>query len=104
MNFKIIIIIIIYIYIYIHVETNILYREGDLRIIRPFVYTRERDLAKFAAEKKLPVIPENCPACFEAPKERHRLKQLLAAQENLHKKVFLSIRCAIKVRTNDFFE
>jgi tRNA(Ile)-lysidine synthase TilS/MesJ len=73
------------------------FREGDLRIIRPLVHTRERDLAKFAAQAKLPVIPENCPACFEAPKERHRLKQLLAAQENLHKNVFKSIRLSIKV-------
>ena len=45
-----------------------MFREGDLRVIRPFVYVRERDLRSFAASVKLPVIPENCPACFEAPK------------------------------------
>ena len=77
--------------------------ENDLRIIRPLVHTRERDLAKFASEKKLPVIPENCPACFEAPKERHRLKQLLAAQETLHKNVFKSMKEAIRVSLNLFF-
>ena len=43
-------------------------REGDLRVIRPFVYVREKHLRQFAEEKKLPVIAENCPACFEAPK------------------------------------
>ena len=31
----------------------------------------------------LPVIPENCPACFEGPKERYRIKTLLAQQEHL---------------------
>lgn len=80
-------------------KANYLNKEGDLRIIRPLCNTRERDLAKFAAEMKLPVIPENCPACFEAPKERHRIKQLLAAQEALHKNVFRSVRCAIKPLT-----
>lgn len=42
--------------------------ERDLRVIRPFVYVREKMLRQFAESKKLPVISENCPACFEAPK------------------------------------
>ena len=54
--------------------------EGDIRIIRPFVTTRERDISAFAHKVDLPIIPENCPACFSAPKERARVKQLLAAQ------------------------
>ena len=44
------------------------HREGDLRIIRPFVYIREVHLRSFADSAHLPVIAENCPACFEAPK------------------------------------
>jgi tRNA(Ile)-lysidine synthase TilS/MesJ len=44
------------------------YRERDLRVIRPFVYVREKSLRQFAESRNLPVIPENCPACFEAPK------------------------------------
>lgn len=43
-------------------------KERDLRVIRPFVYVREKMLRQFAETKKLPVIAENCPACFEAPK------------------------------------
>jgi hypothetical protein len=43
-------------------------RERDLRVIRPFVYVREKSLRQFAESRDLPVIPENCPACFEAPK------------------------------------
>jgi tRNA(Ile)-lysidine synthase TilS/MesJ len=45
-------------------------REQDLRIIRPFVYVREKDLRAFAEFQGLPVIPENCPGCFDAPKVR----------------------------------
>ncbi len=37
-------------------------------MIRPLVYVRERDLNSFAKQVRLPVIPENCPACFAAPK------------------------------------
>uniref|UniRef100_A0A8D9FGV6 tRNA 2-thiocytidine biosynthesis protein TtcA n=1 Tax=Cacopsylla melanoneura TaxID=428564 RepID=A0A8D9FGV6_9HEMI len=71
-------------------------RERDLRVIRPFINVREKALRQFAENKKLPVIPENCPACFEAPKERHRTKQLLAQQEILFPKLFSSLRSAIQ--------
>lgn len=67
-----------------------------MRVIRPFVNVREKDLRQFAEEKRLPIIPENCPACFEAPKERHRMKQLLAAQEVMFPQLFNSIQSAIK--------
>lgn len=50
-------------------------RQGDLRIIRPFVYVREKELRAFAESKRLPVIPENCPACFEQPKVNCRPPQ-----------------------------
>ncbi|KAI0214717.1 tRNA-cytidine(32) 2-sulfurtransferase [Lamellibrachia satsuma] len=71
-------------------------QEGDLRVIRPFVFVRERDLKAFAQQKHLPVIYENCPACFEAPKERQRIKQLLATQELQHPRLFHSILSAMK--------
>ncbi|XP_018016321.1 tRNA-cytidine(32) 2-sulfurtransferase [Hyalella azteca] len=56
-------------------------REGDLRVIRPLVFVREKHLREFAETRGLPVIPENCPACFAVPKERQRSKQQLAQQE-----------------------
>merc|ERR1712029_580790 len=70
--------------------------EKDLRIVRPFVYVRERALRDFAEEKKLPVIPENCPACFENPKERQRVKQLLAHRELLFPRLYQSLRTAMR--------
>ena len=68
---------------------------GDLRVIRPFVFVRERDLRSFAERVELPVIAENCPGCFEAPKERHRTKQLLASQEILFPQLFNSLQAAM---------
>ena len=55
----------------------------DLRVIRPLVYVREAEAAAFAEGAGLPVVPETCPACFDAPKERYRIKCLLATQEAL---------------------
>jgi tRNA 2-thiocytidine biosynthesis protein TtcA len=43
---------------------------GDLRVIRPLVYVRERQTAEFARACRLPVVPDNCPACFRTPTER----------------------------------
>mmetsp|Transcript_23997 Transcript_23997/g.36861 ORF Transcript_23997/g.36861 Transcript_23997/m.36861 type:complete len:139 (-) Transcript_23997:169-585(-) len=51
---------------------------GDLRVIRPLVTCREALFKDFAEKSQLPVIADNCPACFSAPKERHRIKLMLA--------------------------
>lgn len=45
---------------------------GDIVVIRPLCYTRESIMTDFAKANNLPVINENCPACFEEPKERAR--------------------------------
>ena len=76
-------------------KANYTVKEGDLRIIRPFAFVREKQLRDFAEVKKLPVIAENCPACFEAPKERHRTKQLLAQQELLFPRLYWSLKTAM---------
>lgn len=72
-------------------------REGDLRMARPFVFVREKDIRAFAEREdvRLPIVSENCPACFEAPTERHRVKQLLAAQELLYPRLYYSLQSAI---------
>eukprot|EP00912_Choanoflagellata_sp_UC4_P001244 UC4_evm5s776 len=69
---------------------------GDVRIIRPLCYVRESSLRKFAEESGLPVITENCPACFDAPQERYRIKTLLSQQEHLHPGIFQSLQRAMK--------
>jgi len=74
---------------------------GDLRVIRPFVYVRERALRDFAVRSGLPAIMDNCPACFRIPTERARIKQLLAAEEALHPKLFQSLLATIRPLMGD---
>ncbi len=64
---------------------------GDLRIIRPMVYMRERKSTAFAHDAALPVVPDNCPACFSKPTERQHYKELLAAEERRHKGLFKNL-------------
>lgn len=74
---------------------------GDLRIIRPLVYVRERQLAAFAQAARLPVIQENCPACFTMPTERQRMKRLLAAEEAGNRHLFKSLLSAMRPLMGD---
>lgn len=64
---------------------------GDIRIIRPLAYVRERQTADFAAAAGFPVVPDSCPACFTAPTERARMKELLAREESLNPQLFASL-------------
>lgn len=68
----------------------------DLRVIRPLVYVRERQLADFAKITKLPVIADSCPACFTMPTEREYFKNLLLNEEkrtpNLYKNLLSAMR------------
>lgn len=64
---------------------------GDLRIIRPLVYVRERQTAAFAENAQLPVVPDNCPACFGKPTERQHFKELLASEERRYKHLFRNL-------------
>ncbi|CAL1261746.1 unnamed protein product, partial [Larinioides sclopetarius] len=87
-------------------KANYVDKSSSLRIIRPFVLVREKDLRTFAEKKKLPVIPKNWPACFEVSKEHHHVKQLLAAQEihfpNLYPSLRATIRHLMKINLNEF--
>jgi len=65
--------------------------DGDIRIIRPLVYARERQMAEFAHQAELPVIIENCPACFDKPSQRQHMKALLANEEKGNKTLFSSL-------------
>ena len=69
---------------------------GDLRVIRPLVHARERQTAAFAAEAGLPVIVENCPACFDMPTQRQHMKELLAAEERDNPQLFRSLLSAMR--------
>lgn len=68
----------------------------DLRIIRPLVYVRERQLADFSTIAQLPVIQDSCPACWTAPTERAHFKKWLLNEEkrtpNLYKNLLSAMR------------
>lgn len=68
---------------------------GDLRVIRPLVYVRERQLRDFATSAGLPAIMDNCPACFRMPSQRLQMKALLAAQESHNSRLFGSLLTAM---------
>ncbi len=70
--------------------------DADLRIIRPMVYVRERQLRAFATNAELPVIEDNCPACFAKPTQRQHMKELLAAQESAFPNTFKTLLSTIK--------
>lgn len=77
-------------------QAHYLNKEGDVRVIRPLAYVRERQTRDFAMRAGLPVIHENCPACFSKPMQRYQMKQLLAGQEQAHNKLFASLLTALK--------
>ncbi len=70
--------------------------DGDIRIIRPLVYARERQTDDFSRQAELPIIPDNCPACFKMPTEREHMKQLLAGEEQRNTQLFKSLLTAMR--------
>lgn len=68
----------------------------DLRIIRPLVYVRERQLADFAKVANLPVIADSCPACYQMPTERAHFKQWLLSEEKRTPNLYKNLLNAMK--------
>ena len=77
-------------------KANYLNKDGDVRIIRPLVYVRERQTRDFAREAELPVVPDSCPACFGMPTQREHMKALLAEEESHNKYLFRSLLQAMR--------
>lgn len=75
--------------------------DGDLRIIRPLVYVRERQTRDFAQNNGLPVIADSCPACFSMPTQRQHMKTLLAAEETQNRLLFKSLLTTLRPLMSD---
>ena len=60
---------------------------GDVRVVRPLCYVRESETKAFVYAAHLPVINENCPACFEV-RRSVTVKKLLAQEESLNPSLF----------------
>jgi tRNA 2-thiocytidine biosynthesis protein TtcA len=73
---------------------------GDLRVIRPMVYVRERQTLAYAHGMGLPVIGDNCPACFRMPTQRMHMKRLLSTEEASNKLLFKRILSTIRPLMN----
>ena len=73
----------------------------DVEVIRPLIYTREWQTKAFAYDERLPVINENCPACFEEPKERERVKKMLFQEESINPHMYDSFRKALLPLMNE---
>jgi tRNA(Ile)-lysidine synthase TilS/MesJ len=69
---------------------------GDVRIIRPLVYCRERQTRDYAAAAGLPVVADSCPACFQMPTRREHMKALLAREEAEHSHLFANLLRAMR--------
>jgi tRNA(Ile)-lysidine synthase TilS/MesJ len=76
-------------------KANYTNQDGDIRIIRPMIYVRERQTTEFAQEVALPVIPDSCPACFDMPTEREHMKKFLASEEIHNSGLFNSLKSAL---------
>ncbi|XP_056640818.1 uncharacterized protein LOC130447813 isoform X2 [Diorhabda sublineata] len=68
-------------------------REHDLRVIRPFVYVREKVLRQYSTNENLPVLTSS--SSPKLTKESQRVKQVLIQQEILFPKLFASLRSAL---------
>ena len=72
-------------------KANYTNKDGDIRIIRPLVYARERQTRDYASQANLPVVPDSCPACFGMPTQREHMKLLLAQEESHNNQLFKSL-------------
>ncbi|THB64284.1 MAG: tRNA 2-thiocytidine biosynthesis protein TtcA [Gammaproteobacteria bacterium] len=68
---------------------------GDLRVIRPFVYVRERQITDFVNTASLPIIEDNCIG-KETQRSRPHIKKLLEEQEKINHHLFKSLMNALK--------
>lgn len=83
-------------------KANYVNDAGDVRIIRPLVYVREAQLRDFAKNTNLPIIKDNCPACFEMPTQREHFKNLLLNEEKQNKNLYKNLLNAMRpILTND---
>ena len=85
------------------------YRAGNgLRVIRPLIMTRERQLRDFALKNEIPTITdEACPAMrfdVKYPHARAKAKEMLLKLEEENPKLFVSLKAAFtNIHSGSFF-
>jgi tRNA 2-thiocytidine biosynthesis protein TtcA len=83
--------------------------KNGLTVIRPLIFTRERQLRAFAQSNEIMAIgDEGCPALrvdIKMPHARANTKELLAKMEAKNPNLFVSMKAAFKnIQTNTFFD
>lgn len=77
-------------------KAHYLNNDQDVRIIRPLIRTREQQTRDFSSEAQLPVIEDNCPACYAKPQQRQRMKELLLAEEQHNPHLYANLLTAMQ--------
>lgn len=72
-------------------QANCYNRDEDMRMIRPFIYVRERQLEDFAIQKGLPTRPSKL---FTRPPDS--LNSILKVQEVINPNVYDNIKNALR--------
>jgi len=86
-----------------------IYRAGNgLRVIRPLIFARERQLRDFAVKNNIPTITdEACPAMrfdVKYPYARAKTKEMLSKMEEENPKLFVSLKASFtNIHTSSFF-
>ncbi|XP_015429170.1 PREDICTED: LOW QUALITY PROTEIN: uncharacterized protein LOC107185908 [Dufourea novaeangliae] len=69
-------------------------RRQDLRVVRPFVYVREKSLRQFAESKKLLASRET--RSSDLPEKQNRSKELIIQHERTYPRLSWSLRSALR--------
>lgn len=83
--------------------------ENGLKIIRPLIFCRERQMQAFALSNKLQVVSdEACPAMrfdIKMPHARQEMKEILEKLEEQNPRMFVSMRAAFEnIQVGSFFD
>ncbi len=83
--------------------------QNGLKVIRPLIFCRERQLSGFANDNQAQTISdENCPAMrmdIKLPHTRKQIKHLLKQLESENPKLFVSLKASFaNIQTESFFD
>lgn len=82
-------------------KANYVIDAGDLRVIRPLISVRESQTRSFAEQAGLPIITDNCPACYSKPQQRARIKTLLQEEAKQNPNLYANIQAAMAPLLSD---
>ena len=73
----------------------------DITLIRPLIYTQEKEIVTFSSKEELPVTKSPCPA--DGNTERAKMKEYLAVFDKEHRGLYQRIMGAIQRSKTDGF-